>query len=146
MVLRKTERTEWIQKLQAVLESPIYDSEQEDIIHVSSGDLAVLMELLSEEAGRWELFLGQLGVSEGVRGQIKLEHAGKPQFAKLCLQSGLDHWLRSDPRPTYQRLSAVLRGSTVTNRPLALAVERLAAQHMQGGAYGVYVVTYRSVR
>ena len=100
---------------------------------VCVGDVGVLVELLSEEAGRWELFLGQLGVSEGVRGQIKLEHAGKPEFAKLCLQSGLDHWLQSDPRPTYQRLSAVLRGSTVTNRPLALAVERLAAQHMQGG-------------
>ena len=101
---------------------------------VCVGDVGVLVELLSEEAGRWELFLGQLGVSEGVRGQIKLEHAGKPEFAKLCLQSGLDHWLQSDPRPTYQRLSAVLRGSTVTNRPLALAVERLAAQHMQGEA------------
>ena len=101
---------------------------------VCVGDVGVLVELLSEEAGRWELFLGQLGVSEGVRAQIKLEHAGKPEFAKLCLQSGLDHWLQSDPRPTYQRLSAVLRGSTVTNRPLALAVERLAAQYMQGAA------------
>ena len=79
---------------------------------VCVGDVGVLVELLSEEAGRWELFLGQLGVSEGVRGQIKLEHAGKPEFAKLCLQSGLDDWLQSDPRPTYKRLSAVMRGST----------------------------------
>ena len=101
---------------------------------VCVGDVGVLVELLSEEAGRWELFLGQLGVSEGVRGQIKLEHAGKPEFAKLCLQSGLEYWVKSDPRPTYHRLSAVLRGSTVTNRPLALAVEQLAAQHIQGGA------------
>ena len=100
---------------------------------VCVGDVGVLVELLSEEAGNWELFLGQLGVPAGVRGQIKLEHGHKEHFAKLCLQSGLDHWLQSDPRPTYQRLSAVLRGSTVTNRPLALAVERLAAQHMQGG-------------
>ena len=92
------------------------------------------MELLSDEAGNWELFLGQLGVSEGVRGQIKLEHASKPESAKLCLQSGLESWVKSDPRPTYQRISAVLCGSAVTNRPLALAVERLAAHHMQGGA------------
>ena len=88
--------------------------------------VAALMELLvTDLAGRWELFVGQLGVSQGVRDQIKRDNNDKPQASKHCLQSGLSCWVNSDDLPTYSKISAVLRGRTVTNKSLARKVEQL---------------------
>ena len=92
---------------------------------VTPDGVAALMELLADLAGRWELFVGQLGVSQGVREQINRDNAHKPDFSKHCLQSGLYCWVNSDDLPTYSKISAVLRGRTVTNESLARKVEQL---------------------
>ena len=93
---------------------------------VTPDGVAALTELLvTDLAGRWELFVGQLGVSQGVRDQIKHDNADKPQASKHCFQSGLYCWVNSDDLPTYSKVSSVLRGRTVTNKSLARKVEQL---------------------
>ena len=93
---------------------------------MKSEQVAELTALLGPVAAYWGLFLGQLGVQKHKQDEIAVNNANNPNFAKLCLQDGLHHWVNSTDRPTYQRIAEVLRGDTVTNKKLADEVEKLA--------------------
>ena len=88
--------------------------------------VAELAALLDEMAAYWNLFLGQLGVSQGKMDQIQLQSIGQPNVAQYCLTRGLHHWVVSDESPTYEKIIAVFNGNFLTNRPLARKVEEFA--------------------
>ena len=93
---------------------------------VSPADVDMLAELLSEVAAHWDLFLGQLGLPQHVRDEIRHDNARMAKFSKRCLLEGLHGWVESEDRPTYGRITTALRGSTVRNEALAQRVEQFA--------------------
>ena len=58
--------------------------------------------------------------------QIKYDEANKPELAKRCLLSGLQHWVSNHTDPTYEKIVTVLRSELVTNKSLADEVETFA--------------------
>ena len=99
---------------------------------VSPADVDMLAELLSEVAAHWDLFLGQLGLPQYVRDVIKNHNANMAKFSVRCLLEGLHGWVESEDRPTYGRITAALRGSTVRNEALAQRVEQFAWRQSSG--------------
>ena len=101
---------------------------------VSEDDVSELAELLIPEvAGHWQLFLGALGVSSGVRAQLQLKH---PHCPKLCLLEGVEHWVVASDCPSFERIIKALRGSVYTNRPLATKVKDFV--RLKYGPTGMY--------
>ena len=96
---------------------------------VSPADVDMLAGLLSEVAAHWDIFLSQLGVTKAVRDELRHDNARMPKFSVRCLLEGLHHWVESEDRPTYGRITATLRGSTVRNESLAQRVEQFAETH-----------------
>ena len=85
-----------------------------------------LAALIGEEADVWELFLGQLDVSEAKIKQLRSEASSRARAVQYCLIRGLHHWVVSDESPTYEKITAVFNGNFLTNRPLAGRVEQFA--------------------
>ena len=96
---------------------------------VSPHHVDMLAELLREVAPYWDIFLGQIGVPHNMRDQIQRDNRGHPQFSHCCLLDGLNHWVQSEDRATYGRITAVLRGSILNNEVLAREVEQLVQCH-----------------
>ena len=92
-------------------------------------DVDLLANLLYELAAYWEVFLGQLGLPQYLQDRIKTDNGGLPMFSVRCLLDGLHHWVQSDDRPTYGRITAVLRGSVLNNEVLAKRVEQFVESH-----------------
>ena len=94
---------------------------------VSTKDVCELAQLLMKEiAGNWELFLGFLGVPNGIRKQIQAKH---PHSVEMCVWDGLEHWVRSEDTPTYEKIVEMLRtNESIINKRLASDVEELARQ------------------
>ena len=93
------------------------------IVLVKENKVDELAEHLQDVAANWYIFTGQLGVSSARRNRIKEEN---PNNCTLCLLHGLREWVRSDEMPTYQKISKVLRGRSVTDVSLAEEVETYA--------------------
>ena len=91
------------------------------VVTVNDVDWLVL-NYLHQIAGDWELFLGQLGMP---RPEVK-QISGVNNVALKCLADGLEFWVNVSARPTYERISQVLRGTVVINFPLAKKVEEFA--------------------
>ena len=85
-----------------------------------------LAALIGEEADVWELFLGQLDVSEAKIKQLRSEAGSRARPAQYCLTRGIKHWVDSDESPTYEKIIAVFNGALLTNGPLAGRVEQFA--------------------
>ena len=101
---------------------------------VSSDHVEELSSLLVEIASEWDLFLGQLGVTKSARAQIRHDNTGNPSVAKHCLQNGLYHWVCSEEKPMYSKICEVLRGTFVTNKPLAMKVEKFVRDQLHSVA------------
>ena len=86
-------------------------------------DLPKLIELLVEVSGQWELFLYQLNISISPIESIRLQYATVSNYPKLCLIAGLEYWVNSSDKPTYEELFRVLRGRVISNLPLARRLE-----------------------
>ena len=99
---------------------------------VSPADVDMLAELLSEVAAHWELFLGKLGLPQHMQDVISQDNARMAKFSVRCLLEGLHGWVESEDRPTYGRITAALRDSTVCNEALAQRVEQFAERHSSG--------------
>ena len=97
---------------------------------VSPADVDMLESLLDEVAPYWDIFLGQIGVPHNMRDQIKSDNRGHPQFSHCCLLDGLNHWVQSEDRATYGRITAVLRGSILNNEVLAKRVEQFVQSYI----------------
>ena len=107
---------------------------------VSPADVDMLAELLSEVAAHWDLFLGQLGLPQHKRDVIRQDNARMAKFSVRCLLDGLHGWVESEDRPTYGRITAALRGSTVCNEALAQRVEQFAERHSLGMSNAAVIV------
>ena len=107
---------------------------------VSPADVDMVAELLSEVAAHWDLFLGQLGLPQHKRDVIKNDNANKAKFSVRCLLDGLHGWVESEDRPTYGRITAALRGSTVCNEALAQRVEQFAESHSSGMSNAAVII------
>ena len=94
---------------------------------VSPDDVDKLAELLIEVAAHWDLFLGQLGLPQHTRDAIRLDNARVGRFSVRCLAEGLHCWVEeSEDRPTYGKITAALRESSINNEVLAQRVEQFA--------------------
>ena len=107
---------------------------------MSAADVDMLAGLLSEVAAHWDLFLGQLGLPQHVLEQIKYDNARYPKFCQRCLLEGLHCWMESEDRPTYGRITAALRRSTVRSEALAQRVEQFAERQHSSTADTVFAI------
>ena len=79
---------------------------------------------------------------------IKNGNARMAKFSVRCLLEGLRGWVESEDRPTYGRITAALRGSTVCNELLVQRVEQFTESHSSGKSnaaviYGWFHFTVR---
>ena len=98
---------------------------------------------MEEIAGNWEVFLLFLGVPNGKRKQIQ---ADNPHSVRLCLWDGLEHWVRSEDTPTYEKIVEMLRtNESIINKHLASDVEELARQKQSNFVFLAYSSLMRIV-
>ena len=102
---------------------------------VSPADVDMLAGLLSKVAAHWDIFLGQLSLTQHKRDVIKNDNANKAKFSVWCLLEGLHRWVGSEDRPMYGRFTAALRGSTASDGDPVIAkvqglLERLQNQDL----------------
>ena len=102
---------------------------------VEPSDINKLQAQLNSIAGKWQLFVGQLGVLPAVQDQIQLKRANNPAYAQICLQDGLQHWVESDPLPTVEKVIAALSSEVISNKPLAAEIGR------QWGMQGTQIIS-----